>query len=142
MIITTARKPSPKTRIFCKHLGRFLGWRYITRGKTSLLDLSEKPFLLIGEYKGNPGSLNFFFGGRCVLSIRANVSLDTEIGAGAEPVIKGNNSLAHDISRVTGLRKDINSRRIINIDENMEFSEDGKSYIKLTVLDVRVENSV
>jgi hypothetical protein len=46
MIITTARKPSSKTRTFCKHLGRFTGWEYVTRGKTSREALSGEPFLL------------------------------------------------------------------------------------------------
>jgi len=51
MIITTARKPSSKTRIFCKHLGRFTGWSYITRGKSSLQDLADRPFLLVGNIR-------------------------------------------------------------------------------------------
>ncbi|MFZ3385475.1 MAG: hypothetical protein WA144_16280 [Candidatus Methanoperedens sp.] len=142
MIITTARKPSSKTRIFCKHLGRFTGWKYVTRGKASLLEFADKPFLLIGEYKGNPGSFSFFLKGKCVLSIRANVSLDKDIGTGIEPVIIGNNSLALDISKVTGLRTGEKAKRIIMVDDNIEFTSDGESYIKLKVLEVRGEGSV
>lgn len=141
MIITTARKPSPKTRIFCKHLGRFVGWEYLTRGKTSLLDFADKPFLLVGEYKGNPGSFSFFSNGRCVLSIRANVSLDKDISIGNEPAIQGNNSLALDLGKVTGLRNGENSKRVIMVNDNIEFLEDGKSYIKLTILEVRGNTS-
>ena len=144
MIITTARKPSPKTRIFCKHLGRFTGWKYVTRGKASLQEFADKPFLLVGEYKGNPGSFNFFFKEKCVLSIRANVSLDKDIGIGIEPVIQGNNSLALDLGKVTGLRTGTGekSKRIIMVDDNIEFTSDGESYIKLKVLEVRGEGSV
>lgn len=141
MIITTARKPSSKTRIFCKHLGRFTGWTYVTRGKSSLQDLADKPFLLVGEYKGNPGSFSFFLNGKCVLSIRANVSLDKDIRVGVEPVIQGNNPLALDICRITGLRTGEGSEGIIKIDKNIEFTFEGKSYIKLTVLEVRGEES-
>lgn len=141
MIITTARKPSPKTRIFCKHLGRFMGWNYVTRGKSSLQDLADKPFLLVGEYRGNPGSFSFFLNGKRVLSIRANVSLDTDIANGVEPVIQGNAPLALDISKITGLRTGEGSERVIQIKDNIEFTCEGKSYIKLTVLEVRGEES-
>jgi rRNA maturation protein Rpf1 len=142
MIITTARKPSSKTRIFCKHLGRFMGWKYVTRGKASLQEFADKSFLLVGEYKGNPGSFSFFFKEKCVLSIRANVSLDKDIGIGIEPVIQGNNSLALDLGKVTGLRTGEKSNRIIVVDDNIEFTSDGESYIKLKVLEVRGEGSV
>ena len=142
MIITTARKPSSKTRIFCKHLGRFTGWKYVTRGKASLAEFADKSFLLVGEYKGNPGSFSFFFKEKCVLSIRANVSLDKDIGIGIEPVIQGNNSLAFDLGKVTGLRTGEKAKRIIIVDDNIEFTSDGESYIKLKVLEVRGEGSV
>ncbi|NJD52703.1 MAG: hypothetical protein FIB07_07525 [Candidatus Methanoperedens sp.] len=143
MIITTARKPSSKTRTFCKHLGRFTGWKYVTRGKASLQEFADKSFLLVGEYKGNPGSFSFFFKEKCVLSIRANVSLDKDIGTGIEPVIQGNNSLALDLGKVTGLRtgEGEKSNRIIMVDDNIEFTSDGEYYIKLKVLEVRGEGS-
>jgi U3 small nucleolar ribonucleoprotein protein IMP4 len=141
MIITTARKPSSKTRIFCKRLGRFTGWTYVTRGKSSLKDLAVEPFLLVGEYKGNPGSFSFFLNGKCVLSIRANVSLDKDINIGVEPVIYGNIPLALDICKITGLRTGEEQERVIKIEKNIEFICEGKSYIKLTVLEVRGEGS-
>ena len=142
MIITTARKPSSKTRIFCKHLGRFTGWMYVTRGKSSLQDLADETFLLVGEYKGNPGSFSFFLNGKCVLSIRANVSLDKDIRVGVEPVIQGNTLLALDISKITGLRTGEGSERVIRIEKDIEFTCEEKTYIKLTVLEVRGEGSV
>lgn len=142
MIITTARKPSSKTRIFCKHLGRFMGWIYVTRGKTSLSEFGDEPFLIVGEYKGNPGSFNFFFNGKCVLSIRANVSLDKDTCSGVEPVIQGNTPLALDLSKVTGLIMGKNSQRVILVNDNIEFVSGGESFIKLTVLEVRGEGSV
>src|SRR4030067_2582615 len=117
MIVTTARKPSSKTRIFCKHLGRFTGWMYVTRGKSSLLEFADIPFLLVGEYKGNPGSFSFFLHGKCVLSIRANVSLDKDIGIGNEPVIQGNNYLALNLSKITGLRTGEKSKRVILVND-------------------------
>ncbi|MCX9084851.1 MAG: hypothetical protein OIN87_08660 [Candidatus Methanoperedens sp.] len=141
MIITTARKPSPKTRIFCKHLGRFTGWKYVTRGKSSLQDLAVEPFLLVGENRGNPGSFSFFLRGKYVLSIRANVSLDIEIGTGKEPVIQGTNTLALSIGKITNFKMGEGSERVIKIGENIEFVSEGQLYIKLTVLEVRGEES-
>lgn len=141
MKITTARKPSSKTRIFCKHLGRFTGWAYITRGKSSLKEFADKPFLLVGESRGNPGSFSFFLNSKCVLSIRANVSLDTDIGVGVEPTIQGNNPITLDISKITGLKIGQGSERVINIEKNIEFTCEDKSYIKLTVLEIRGEGS-
>jgi U3 small nucleolar ribonucleoprotein protein IMP4 len=141
MKITTARKPSSKTRIFCKHLGRFTGWAYITRGKSSLKDFADKPFLLVGESRGNPGNFSFFLNGKCVLSIHANVSLDTDIGVGVEPIIQGNSPIALDISKITGLKIGEGSERVINVEKNIEFTCEGKSIIKLTVLEIRGEGS-
>jgi U3 small nucleolar ribonucleoprotein protein IMP4 len=141
MKITTARKPSSKTRIFCKHLGRFTGWAYITRGKSSLKEFADKPFLLVGESRGNPGNFSFFLNGKCVLSIRANVSFDTDIGVGVEPTIQGNSPIALDISKITGLKIGEGSERIVNVEKNIEFTCEGKSIIKLTVLEIRGEGS-
>lgn len=63
MFITSSRKPSLKTRTFCKRLSQFTTFKNVNRGKTGLrelLDLSEgEPFLIVGEYHGNPGSLSF-----------------------------------------------------------------------------------
>ena len=114
---------------------------YVTRGKSSLQDLADETFLLVGEYKGNPGSFSFFLNGKCVLSIRANVSLDKDIRVGVEPVIQGNTLLALNISKITGLRTGEGSERVIKIENNIEFTCEGKSYIKLTVLEVRGEGS-
>ncbi len=141
MIITTARKPSSRTRTFCKHLGKFTGWKYVTRGKTGLFAFGDETFLLVGEYKGNPGSFNFFVRGDCVFSIRAAVSLDKEIISGNEPIIHGNNPLALNLCRITGLKTGIDSRRIIRINDNIIFESDGKPYIVLKILESRGEGS-
>jgi hypothetical protein len=64
-----------------------------------------------------------------------------DIGAGAEPIIQGNSPIALDISKITGLKIGEGSERIINIEKNIEFTCEGKSYMKLTVLEVRGEGS-
>lgn len=136
MIITTARKPSPKTRIFCRHLSKFTGWEYVTRGKTGLSGFAGE-FLLVGEHKGNPGSLKFFINGRCALSIRANVSLDREVEKGEAPVIEGNSPLAHALSRVTGLKQGEGQERVIRVNDRIEFVDKGEAYIVLKVLEMK-----
>ena len=97
------------------------------------------PFLLVGEYRGNPGTLNFFLDGVCVLSIRINVSVDNEIGHGEDPVIKGDSALAHALGKATGLMVDGNSERSIRVSDRIEFIERGSSYIALTILAIRGE---
>lgn len=142
MIITTARKPSSKTRIFCKHLSRFTGWNYITRGKSSLSMFAGESFLLVGESKGNPGSLDFFSNGRCVLSIRANVSLDKEIGPGEAPVIEGDTPLAFALSKAAGLEIGGSSGRVIHVNDRIEFIDKGVPYIILKLIGIRGEGIV
>jgi U3 small nucleolar ribonucleoprotein protein IMP4 len=139
MIITTARKPSSKTRTFCKHLGRFTGWEYVTRGKASLETLSEYPFLLVGEYEGNPGSLSFFLNGKSVLSLHISVSMDKEIHSGEKPVIEGDSLLAIAFSKVTGLKAGDVGERIIRINDRIEFIDNRVSYIVLKLISVRGE---
>ena len=74
MILTTSRKPSRKTRRLAKVLARFMGWRYVQRGKLSLEEISTfGDFAIIQEVKGNPAVLRVFKKGREVLSIRFNV---------------------------------------------------------------------
>jgi len=139
MIITTARKPSSKTRTFCKHLGRFTGWEYVTRGKTSREVLSGEPFLLVGEYKGNPGSLSFFLNGISVLSIHVSVSMDKEIHPGDKPVIDGDSPLAIAFSKVSGFGTGEVGKRVISIKDRIEFIENKVSYIVLKVRSLRGE---
>ena len=139
MIITTARKPSPRTRTFCKRLGRFTGWEYLIRGKTGLEALSDEPFLLIGEYRGNPGSFTFFFKGTPVLSIHAAVSMDKETHPGEEPVIEGDSHLAFVLGKVTGFSSLPTGRRVIRISDRIEFIDNGVSYIVLKIISSRGE---
>lgn len=139
MIITTARKPSSKIRTFCKHLGRFTGWKYVTRGKSSLEELSCEPFLLIGEYKGNPGSFTFFLDGKSVLSIFINVSMDKDINPGERPVIEGDSPLAIAFGKAAGIGTGEKSQRVIRIGDRIEFVDKEVSYIVLNVISSRGE---
>ncbi|RBQ22931.1 putative Brix domain-containing ribosomal biogenesis protein [Candidatus Methanobinarius endosymbioticus] len=67
MLISTSRKPSSKTRAFCKNLSHALGTDYINRGKMSMrelqlksADMGSKSIALVYEMKGNPSKITFF----------------------------------------------------------------------------------
>jgi U3 small nucleolar ribonucleoprotein protein IMP4 len=81
MILTSSRKPSQKTRTFCKNLSHALGHKYINRGKMSLRDLSLKgleenkqTIAIIYEIKGNPSRISFF-------SVKGKIKLELNISA-------------------------------------------------------------
>lgn len=69
MIVTTSRKPSRRTRSFVKSFCKFLGWKYLQRGKTSLKDLKLDELCIISEIKGNPSVMSFYFNGKKRLEI-------------------------------------------------------------------------
>ena len=67
MLISTSRKPSSKTRAFCKNLSHALGCEYINRGKMSMRELQLKSIesgykyiSLVYEMNGNPSKITFF----------------------------------------------------------------------------------
>lgn len=67
MLISTSRKPSQKTRSFCKNLSHALDFTYINRGKMNMRDLFLKSSglnyestAIIYEIKGNPSKITFF----------------------------------------------------------------------------------
>lgn len=67
MLISTSRKPSSKTRAFCKNLSHALDCDYINRGKMSMRELQLKSaetgcdsIALVYEMKGNPSKITFF----------------------------------------------------------------------------------
>ena len=67
MLISTSRKPSQKTRTFCKNFSHAFGFDYTNRGKSSLRDLLIKAkqlghdsLVLVYQIKGNPSKLTFY----------------------------------------------------------------------------------
>ena len=67
MLISTSRKPSQKTRSFCKNLSHALDFTYVNRGKMNMKDLFLKSSqnnydstILVYEIKGNPSKITFF----------------------------------------------------------------------------------
>lgn len=89
MLITTSRKPSQRTRSFCKSLVRVLNSRYVNRGKMSIRDVliksSEMGYnktAVISQMKGNPSRIDFHEeDGELILSIDITVGLEKNSGS-------------------------------------------------------------
>ena len=68
IILTTSRKPSQRTRSFCRDLERTLPTlKYIQRGKSSLTDIineyGKHRILVLDEIKGNPSRFRLYVDG-------------------------------------------------------------------------------
>jgi U3 small nucleolar ribonucleoprotein protein IMP4 len=67
MLISTSRKPSQKTRKFCKNLAHATGSSSVNRGKMNMrelllkaLELDEFNLAIVNEIKGNPSRISFY----------------------------------------------------------------------------------
>jgi U3 small nucleolar ribonucleoprotein protein IMP4 len=86
MLISTSRKPSQKTRKFCKNLARVTDSTSVNRGKMNMrelllkaLEVDEYNLAVVNEIKGNPSRISFFTNkGELIITILIGVTLDTE----------------------------------------------------------------
>ena len=86
MLISTSRKPSQKTRKFCKNLARVTDSTSVNRGKMNMrelllkaLDLEEINLAVVNEIKGNPSKITFYSNkGEVLLVILISVVLESE----------------------------------------------------------------
>lgn len=67
MLISTSRKPSQKTRKFCKNLAHATGSTSVNRGKMNMrellikaLEVEEYNLAVVNEIKGNPSRISFY----------------------------------------------------------------------------------
>lgn len=67
MLISTSRKPSQKTRKFCKNLAHATDSTSVNRGKMNMrelllkaLELDEYNLAVVNEIKGNPSRISFY----------------------------------------------------------------------------------
>lgn len=67
MLISTSRKPSQKTRKFCKNLAHATGSTSVNRGKMNMrelllkaLEVDEFNLAIVNEIKGNPSRISFY----------------------------------------------------------------------------------
>lgn len=86
MLISTSRKPSQKTRKFCKTLAHATGSSSVNRGKMNMrelllkaLELEEVNLAVVNEIKGNPSKITFYSNkGDELLSILISAVLENE----------------------------------------------------------------
>lgn len=86
MLISTSRKPSQKTRKFCKTLARATGSTSVNRGKMNMrelllkaLEVDEFNIAIVNEIKGNPSKITFYSNkGEILLVILISVVLENE----------------------------------------------------------------
>ncbi len=84
MLISTSRKPSQKTRKFCKNLAHSTGSTSVNRGKMNMrelllkaLELEEFNLAIVNEIKGNPSKITFYSNkGEILLVILIGASLE------------------------------------------------------------------
>ena len=86
MLISTSRKPSQKTRKFCKNFSHATVSSYVNRGKMNMrelllkaLELGEVNIAVVHEIKGNPSRITFYTNkGEVLLVLLINVTLTNE----------------------------------------------------------------
>ncbi len=86
MLISTSRKPSQKTRKFCKNLAHATGSTSVNRGKMNMrelllkaLEVDEYNLAIVNEIKGNPSRISFYSNkGELLLTILIGASEATE----------------------------------------------------------------
>jgi U3 small nucleolar ribonucleoprotein protein IMP4 len=86
MLISTSRKPSQKTRKFCKNFAHALGSKSVNRGKMNMrelllkaLELDEFNLAIVNEIKGNPSKITFYSNrGEVLLVILISASVENE----------------------------------------------------------------
>ena len=151
MLITSSRKPSAKTRTLCKLLSRFTVGRCINRGKMGMQELLEfahgGPLIVIGEYHGNPGELNFYDEtGKLLFSLRFADWYSQEIGSfwfpDVEPALTGQGEITDALEsflhfqRVESDKTDKLPSRFTLIaagEKDIDFIGNGKSLFKLNI---------
>ncbi len=139
MLITTSRKPSQRTRSFCKSLVRVLNSSYINRGKMSIRDVLIKSseigydkIAVVSEMKGNPNRIDFQDEeGEIILSMDVTVGIPSS-NASSKSRVQSENLKLH--SEVHGLDQ---LGKIINIPK---FSE-GSAFENLLVIREGDENN-
>ncbi len=86
MLISTSRKPSQKTRKFCKNFAHATGSTSVNRGKMNMrelllkaLEVDECNLAIVNELKGNPSRISFFSNkGELLLTILIGVTIQNE----------------------------------------------------------------
>jgi rRNA maturation protein Rpf1 len=83
ILVTTSRKPSPRTRSFSRDIAKALGASYLTRGKANLEQVfalvpgEEDRLVMIKERRGNPSLIEVYHGRNRVLALKLSRAMLT-----------------------------------------------------------------
>jgi U3 small nucleolar ribonucleoprotein protein IMP4 len=87
MLITTSRKPSQRTRTFCRSLERVLKVRCVNRGKMNIREVFLKAkemgyqrVAIISEKNGNPSVIDVYRESEPLISLKVTVDLSLPRG--------------------------------------------------------------
>jgi len=87
MLITTSRKPSQRTRTFCRGLERALDALSVNRGKMSLRDvflrakeMEKDRVAVVSERDGNPNGIEIYHHGELFISLQLTVDFSLPKG--------------------------------------------------------------
>lgn len=152
MLITSSRKPSAKTKTLCKLLSRFFNAsRCVVRGKMGVHDLAEisggETFIIIGEYHGNPGEMNFYDeAGKILFSLRFSDSYSKEVESywfpNLKPYLTGEGEITNAFESFFNFERVIREKidqlpegsTLIAVGkEEIDFIGSGKSLFKLNI---------
>jgi|Deesub1362B_J571_1020462.scaffolds.fasta_scaffold00557_14 rRNA maturation protein Rpf1 len=83
ILVTTSRKPSPRTRSFSRDVAKAIGAAYLTRGKAnleyifSLVPSEEDRLVMIKERRGNPSLIEVYRSRSRVLALKLSRAMLT-----------------------------------------------------------------
>ena len=122
MLISTSRKPSQKTRKFCKTLAHATGFISVNRGKMNMrelllkaLELKEVNLAVVNEIKGNPSKITFYSNkGDELLSILISVVMETE----KLNIAPGNLKIVSEVEELDKLSEILSFEKVDKAQEN------------------------
>ncbi|WP_407392350.1 Brix domain-containing protein [Methanobrevibacter sp.] len=122
MLISTSRKPSQKTRKFCKNLAHATGSNSVNRGKMNMrelllkaLEVDEFNLAIVNEIKGNPSRISFYSNkGELLLSILIGASEESEKMNIAPSQLK----IVSEVSELDVLHKILDMDLVYKAEEN------------------------
>ena len=122
MLISTSRKPSQKTRKFCKTLAHATGFSSVNRGKMNMrelllkaLELKEVNLAVVNEIKGNPSKITFYSNkGDELLSILISVVMETE----KLNIAPGNLKIVSEVEELDKLSEILSFEKVDKAQEN------------------------
>ena len=133
MLISTSRKPSQKTRKFCKNLARTTDSTSVNRGKMNMrelllkaLELDEFNLAIVNEIKENPSKITFYSNrGEVLLVILVSASIENETLNIAPSKLK----IVSEVERLNVLSEILDIELVDKAEDNYILISDGDDLV-------------